>query len=235
MKFLVSYIIHNARLEHQVSFAENELPLSLGERIEQCIQQVQDRYPMATHIEAKEMLKNKGQPYLVDQLFELIRKERPDITVEQLRKKEWMILRTDRESYEQGAFALTLPEAKKFMSNRSNKFDDFVYLRRYGLVLFNIGKHTSHQIFTSIWHWIETVLLQDPQSHLRDYVKHPDRDNYRHHQERFLHDCLGFYMSRAMNLRQVEKSTNMRLTAAEKMVFGHVDFDELSPLDKERD
>lgn len=232
MKILVTYTIGKEKMEDCIPFADED-SISVQEAIEQACEQLQQYYPMAQNIHGQELLKNKGKPYLVDQLIELIHQERPDLTVNDLRQHEKLILRTDRESYEEGAFALTLPEAKQYMANSSNKFRDFVYLRRYGLVLFNIGHHTSHQIFTSAWHWIETVLFNNPGTTMDNYYS--VRGDYRLHQESFLHDSLGFFMSRAMNLRQVEKSTNMRLTAAEKMVFGHIDFDELSPLTKERD
>lgn len=59
---------------------------------------------------------------------------------------------------------------------------------------------------------------------------------YKIQQEVFLHDQCGFFMSRAFNMRQVLKSTNLRLSAVEKTVFGHMDFDDIEPHKKrERD
>lgn len=197
-----------------------------GESLEQTIEQIRAEilaeHPEAQDITIEEQPKNGGKPYMVDTLIACIQKDRPDLSTEHLRANEWMILDTDRNGYQQGGFCMTLPEAKAFLANSRSQYNDFVYLRRYGLVLFDVGKHTSHEIFTAQWNWIETVLLKDSSKDMDD----ADLDlNYvKETQEQFMHNMCGFFMSRAMNMRTVHKSANMKLTAAEKMVFGHIDF-----------
>lgn len=225
-------------LKFEYNYVSSEGPISgtttvSSENLEESILNIKENIlkysPEAQDIQIKESLKNEGHAFLVDQLIDLILEKRPDLSREELNKSEYIILKTNRDSYSRGAFALTLPEAKAFMAKKGRHYDDFVYLRNFSLVLFNIGLHTSHEIFTSNWHWIEKHLMTNPNLSLKDYRKDPQLREYKVQQEVFLHDQCGFFMSRAFNLRQVLKSADMRLSAIEKTVFGHMDFDEIEP------
>ena len=214
--FDATYTIDGKRFQLSSSRGGESLELEMKKLKDYILQQ----HPDATDISIQEQPKNGGKPYMVDELIACIRKDRPDLSVEHLLENEWLILNTDRNSYLAGGFCMPLGKAKAFLNNPRSQYNDFVYLRRYGLILFDVGKHTSHEIFTSQWNWIETVLLKDTSKTMDD----GDHCFNKEHQEQFLHNMCGFFMSRAMNMRTVHKSANMKLTAAEKMVFGDIVF-----------
>lgn len=201
------------------SFSTTSFKPTIEAAIKDCISRIKKENKGATDIVVSEEPKNGGKPYMLDKLIECIQSVRPDLTLDHLNRYGWMILMTDRNDYREGGFWMNLPEAKRFM-DADGDYDDYVYLRRFGIVLFNVGRHTSHEIFTSHWNWIETVLFNDTTTNMDDM---PSFD-YGDESEMFLHNKCGFFMSRAFNMRSVLKSADMRLTASEKIAFGHIKF-----------
>lgn len=171
---------------------------------------------------------NDGYPQARDQLKELILSERPDLSAESLAELDYFILPDSCNKYRRGAYLLTLAE---FKANRDayhdddpeksydydNEIDDFVYFRRWGKVLCNVGRHTSHEIF--LGHWVAIL------NHLVDGKALPKRKDIRDVAENadgsdFLTQGHGMYLSRAWGCSTIHASAEHPLNFQEKKVFG---------------
>lgn len=182
-------------------------------------------YPAAKNIEVKEPPFNEGYPYALDGLIDLIQSKRPDITREEIEKLSYMVLLTHRDDYYRGAYITTLPEAKRIFDDADSEYRDWVYFREFGIVIFDVTKHVSHEIF--LYHWYAIL------AHVLPFDTKLERSLLRlrgdYSGEPFLHAKFGFYRTSAYGIGNVIKSANMKLTAAEKAVFGQFRFRDLEP------
>lgn len=114
------------------------------------------------------------------------------------------------------------PEAKKELED--GNFRDFVYIRRWGMVIFDLSKHTSHEMFMANWNWILSNLLDNPSLTLDDMPCMTDEGI---EADRFLHKCHGIFLS-SIGQRPI-KSSNMTLTAQERQVFSSMKMIDIDP------
>ncbi len=216
----VTYTIGNKKYERWVG-THGE---SLDEVIEQQKMQLLSDYPNAKNINVCEEKPRHNEPLLIDELVKRIKSERPDLSDEHLAGCEFMLLtdpRPERNVY-MPSFWRNLPDAKKVIEDDTIEYNDWVYIRRWGIVLFNVGQHTSHEIFMANWNWILSNLFDGSTLDLDDLPSLTDCDA-----EAFLHNQHGFFVSRVGT--GVTKSTNMKLNASERLAFAAVRFRELEP------
>lgn len=190
------------------------------------IAEIKKDHPKATNIVVKERPYNEGYPFALDYLIDRIREHRPDIPRETLEKHHWLILMTDRKEYQRGAYITTLPEAKVIFDDEDADFTDWVYLREFGIVIFNVKNHTSHQLFLSHWNYILSNILHTTKKWREEsiYSKDPDASS-----EAFLHNKHGFFLSSAYGNASITKSADYKLNAQEKVIFGGYRFREIEP------
>ena len=187
--------------------------------------EILEDYPKAKNIVVTEPPYNEGHPYALDALIDLILERRPDIDHQLLLDLDYLILNTKRDDYDRGAYILPLAEAKALLDAEYRDFRDWVYFKDYGFVIFDVTKHTSHEIFLSHWYHILTHILPTKV----DIEKQFDKVDMDEDAEKFLHAKHGFFLSGAMNLYLVNKSTEFKLDFQEKAIFGKCRFRELSP------
>lgn len=194
---------------------------------EDYITAIKKEFPNATDITAKDGIHNGGRPKALPQLKALIKKHRPDITDEVLTEYEDFLLPDERNEYMENGFILSPPEAKKFFASETD-YDDFVYIRPLGIVVFNITGHTSHEIFLSRWRNIIKHIIQG-----NGTFEDVDRDDFTDKGElcgeEFLHSGCGFFMSSAYGSHEIQTSSDHRMTFAEKQVFKGMRVRELDP------
>jgi hypothetical protein len=183
--------------------------------------------PKATDIKVVEAPFNDGYPHAVDGLIDIILQKRPDLSREVLSELHWTILTTDRRDYKRGAYICSLAEAKQIIEDRDTHYMDWVYIRPLNIVIFDVTKHTSHQIFLSYWYFILTYLLTstppyDTIDKIADECLDYDEDS-----EKFLLSDYGFFKTSAYGVGTVLKSEKMKLTAQEKTAFARYTFRDL--------
>lgn len=181
-------------------------------------------HPTATDIKVVERPYNEGYPFAVDALIDCILARRTDLDRMTVERVSSSILRTDRKDYRRGAYIATLPEAKKIFADKSSTYEDWVYFREFGFVLFDVTKHGSHGVFLTHWHRIFELFKSG-----EEFTFANIRGNFDTGAEQFLHAKHGFYLSSAYGTSVVSKSANMKLTAQEKIVFGKMKFSDIEP------
>lgn len=190
---------------------------SPSDTVEQLIERLNNEFAAEGSIvhTIGERPKNGGKPYAVDILIDFILSKNDKMTREELLKHDWMILNTDRKDYREGVKAVPLHEAKVIID--ADDFDDFVYIRSAGLVLFDVGSQTSHQMFCGQWMAIEETLLQGKgyDEWFASECQYSDGDG----QELFLEENKGIFMSRAYQARTTYKGSNWTMQGAERQVF----------------
>jgi hypothetical protein len=199
-----------------------------ADTLEDAIQRVRiditDKHPNAANIDIQESAKNRGNPLLIDELVKRVKEDRPDLSDTHLRECEFMLLvHTGRKDYTMGGFWKPLgPEAKAIIEDGNYK--DFVYIRRWGIVVFDVSKHTSHEMFMANWNWILSNLLDNPSLTLDNMPCMTDEGA---EADKFLHNCHGIFLS-SIGQRPL-KSSNMTLTAQERQVFSSMKMIEIEP------
>lgn len=185
---------------------------TLEQAIAEARADILETYPGATDIVIGEEPKNKGSTFAVDILIDKILEFRPDLTREHLLDCEHHILLTNRDSYMQGSEVVTLAEAKTWF-DEDRDYRDFVYIRRFDMVIFNVVRDSSHEMFMANMDWILSNLLDDTSKDLDDmpYFDPSDRAEY------FLTNGHGFFVSSVGGY--VAKSVNFKLNAIEKAIF----------------
>lgn len=187
---------------------------------------IREEYPTATNIVVTENPRNDGYPYAVDALIEFMLFKRPDLDREKLLESEWLILTTDRKEYQRGAYVCNLSEAKAIFDDEDSEYTDWVYLREFGIVVFDVTKHTSHEIFLAHWYTIIKYILNGTADFERKMLRYDWKSG---DAEKFLHAKYGFYMTSAYGVGSVNKSADMKLTFDEKQVFSRFRFRDLEP------
>jgi len=185
--------------------------------------EILEEFPTATDIVVIEEPYNEGHPYAVDTLVDLILEHRPDIDRQTLLGYEFRILRTKRDKYNRGAYIVPLEDAKAILDK--DDYRDWVYFKDFGFVIFDVTKHTSHEIFLSCWYHILTHILPTKV----DFETQMEKIDTEEDAEKFLHAKHGFFLSGAMNLYLVNKSTEYKLDFQEKAIFGKCRFRDLEP------
>jgi hypothetical protein len=119
------------------------------------------------------------------------------------------------------ARVIPLAEAKKEMLH--GEWEDFVYLRPLGVVVFDVKHHTSHEIFMSHWYRLFKFAIEGGKT--LEQIDNMDWGRFAGEQDLFIEEDYGFFMSSAFGVGHVTCSKYSRkLNAAEKQVFGHLTF-----------
>jgi hypothetical protein len=198
---------------------------SIDDAIATLKKDILEEYPNAKNIVITEEPKNKGKPLLIDELVRLVKKDRPDLDDTHFSEYEFMLLTNPgRDSYRQGGYWHNLVDAKALFDDPNADYVDWVYIRRWGIVVFNVSHHTSHEMFLSNMNWILSNLLDSTQFTMNDLPCLCSPDNA----EAYLHNCHGFFSSR-VGYGRVTKSANMKLNAQERIAFAGMRFRELEP------
>lgn len=187
------------------------------------IERIKKEYPLATDITVVEPPFNEGKPYAVDILIDYIMSRRPDLDRKRVTELDWLILDTDRKDYFSNGYVTNLADAKKIFDDEESNYRDWVYLREPGFVIFDVTQHTSHELFLAHWYQILTQILPTNKE-FDTYTVRGDEEA-----ESFLHAQCGFYLSSAYGVGHVTKSSNMKLTGQEKIVFKNFTFRDLDP------
>ncbi len=203
---------------------------SAGEKEKYLVTQakrIKQECPKAANIKVVEAPFNDGYPFALDGLIDIILQKRPDLSREALSELHWTILTTDRRDYKRGAYICSLAEAKDIFEDSDTHYMDWVYIRPLNIVIFDVIKHTSHQIFLSYWYYILTYLLTstppyDTMEKIAEAGVEYDEDS-----EKFLLSNYGFFKTSAYGVGTVLKSEQMKLTAQEKNVFARYKFGDL--------
>lgn len=125
---------------------------------------------------------------------------------------------------------LTLPMAKAIF-DRDEEYRDFVYIKPWGVVFFDVTAMTSHEIFLAgLWAFFNKCktggewkgrYIYDMAT--KDYGfgdgKFKGRQSISDNAERFLIDHYGFYASSAYCSSGLKVSESYPKTAQEKMIF----------------
>lgn len=115
---------------------------------------------------------------------------------------------------------VTLDEAYKLFKDTSFDFVDWVYIREWGMVYFNVTRHTTHCIFMGQL----AFFFEQARKGFRNkrwWDRCIDWDKY---QDKFVEDGYGFFRSSAGGYQTRFKpylliGENISLTSHEKMVF----------------
>ena len=182
-------------------------------------------HPKATNIVVVEEPYNEGHPYAIDTLIGYIRIRRPDISAEDIEDAKFMLLTDARDRYRRGAYITSLAEAKKIFDDEDSDYNDWVYLREFGIVLFNVTEHTSHELFLTHWYHVLVHVLPTK----ANLEKRLLRGDHKTDPEKFLHAKCGFFLTSAHGIGMVTKSADMKLNAQEKTVFGRFKFRDIEP------
>lgn len=161
---------------------------------------------------------NGGKMQAGEVLIDLIIKERPDLEKEDLMLLEYVFLIPNDRIYE-GSYVVPLSEVKKVLDK--DDYTDFVYIKPLGVVVFDVQKQSSHEIFLYYWNKIINDLLIDKKDafKLMDYsVSRIKQDA-----EMFLHNGHGFFLSSSYT-KGLMKSSEFTLTPQEKMIFKGLKF-----------
>jgi hypothetical protein len=173
----------------------------------------------ATNINIFKSPPNKGFPYAIDELFDLAHAKAPHIPRSEF--KDWMLGGVDREStLREKTRIVPLEEARSWIVE--DDYDDFVYIRSLGLVVFNVGSGTSHQLFCGQWAAMEDTIFKGGSED--DWMLKECEYSDGVGQDRFLDANFGVFMSRAFQLRTCYKGKDFTLTAQERQVFAGLEF-----------
>lgn len=122
---------------------------------------------------------------------------------------------------------MTLPAAKVIF-DADEEYEDFVYIRPWNVVFFDVTAMTSHEIFLAgMWAFFNNCKtggnwrrnIYDMAT--KDYGKtrNNGRQSLSDNAERFLTDHYGFYASSAYCSGGLKISSSYRKTAQEKIIF----------------
>lgn len=128
---------------------------------------------------------------------------------------------------------VSLSEAKKVLDR--DEYDDFVYIRPWSVVFFDVTGLTSHEIFlAAMWAFFDACKTNSGwRRNLYDMCyRNPDnpagpRERLRDNAELFLSDHYGFYSSSAYSSSGLSISESFVKTAQEKQVFKGFKFREV--------
>lgn len=116
------------------------------------------------------------------------------------------------------ARVIPLGEAKNEVIH--GEWDDFVYLRPLGVVVFDVRHHNSHEIFMTYWYRLFKFGIEGGKTLAQiDDLEYPNFDK---EQDLFTDEKYGFFVSSALGSNHITLSEDFTMTAAEKQVFGHI-------------
>ncbi len=201
---------------------------SLDQAIKEITARIKKENPGCTDLKVYETPANDGKPLLIDELIKRLKEHRPDLQDDDIAKWEFLLLtNTGRKDCRETGYWLPIgPAARKEIEK--GDYRDFVYFRRWGIFLFDVSKHTSHELFMANWNWILSNMLDDDTVTIDDM---PSFDNSRDEAEKFLHNNHGLFLSSAYSTSAITKSTNMKLTASERLMFAGHRIREIDPDD----
>ena len=157
---------------------------------------------------------NGGHPFAADAMIDKCLEARPDLTREDWEGADYFMFLNDRTKTRRGAYVVSIPEAIKILQDKDSDYDDFVYFRRFGVVVFNVTADVSHEIFLCVWHYILSNVLSGKREHPDAVTWRNDRDP-----EKFLHELHGCYLSSAYGTCNILASEDFTLTFQEKKMF----------------
>lgn len=139
-----------------------------------------------------------------------------------------LILPEERGYVRYPSFCVPLADARKLINDDDFDYSDFVYIRCFGLVLFNVWTHTSHEIFMTKWRFFVNEILNGKGD--EGTVIDTDHD-CKKEAEFFLHEGHGTFVSSSMNKPFMFVSNNHPLNFQERKVFERIKTRELDPGD----
>lgn len=158
------------------------------------------------------------------QLLALVMEANPKAVIDE--DDHYLYLTDSSNKWRRGAVLMTLLEFKKLRDDNENAdtypyeldVEDFVYFRRWGKVLVNVNRHTSHELFLANW-----VAILNHVADGKPWPKGCDdlwdaRDKY--DAVDFLTHGHGIYLSRAWGCSTIHASAEHPLNFQEKKVFG---------------
>jgi len=158
-------------------------------------------------------------------LYDLIKNEVKDFNVDE----EWLDGAADMlggssvRTFRHEPRFLTLQETKEFLDSNES-YEDFVYVRPWGLTVFNVSFFQSHECFMAILYQLFNQVANATinSEYHGDLFDDPDKDA-----EKFMNDDFGFYMSSVSGYggNKVYVSADMKLTGMEKRAFSSLTFD----------
>lgn len=127
-------------------------------------------------------------------------------------------------SYRQPALILSLPEAKKHIESPTSNYDDFVYIRQWNVVFFNVTRNTTHECFMGLLcNLFDCVNSGKFEEICADDLWVP---NIRDKAEQFLSKHYGFFVSTASGYGKprIKCSKSLVKTATERLIFKNYEF-----------
>lgn len=125
---------------------------------------------------------------------------------------------------------VSLPKAKQIFI-ADEQFNDFVYIRPWSVVFFDVTGYTSHEIFLAgLWAFFDACKTGEGWHRdmydmcYRDRVGKRSRGSIEDNAANFLSDHYGFYMSSAYCSDNIKASKSLVKTAQEKTVFKDFNF-----------